>query len=139
MESTGNIPVKRTYYDHFEFAEFTVKKYISGWLSPQGKFYPCKWGKHTNEIYDILEELGMLEMFWELEDHGFCEGAREWVIKEKGWILLNNPYGDEQTQVVVFNPLMKHNKKQMKAFEKLFETELDVINKVYTMLGGYNE
>lgn len=128
------ISKKRTYYDNFEFCEFEVDQYVSGWLDPQGNFYPCKWGKHTSYIYDLLAEKGQIEEFWECKHKGFCQGARGWVVQAKGWILLNNPYGDKNIQVVVFNPLMRHTKRQLKALETIFMYEKHVVDGVYEMM-----
>lgn len=85
-------------------------------------------------MYDLLAEKGQLEEFWDYEDKGICEGAREWVIQVKGWILLNNPYGGNTIQVVAFNPLMKHTKRQLKALDELFENEEHVVQGVLEKL-----
>jgi len=50
--------------------EFDTSKYedaittSNGWLSPDGKFYPCQWFEHVTLAYALGHEEKVLENFW---------------------------------------------------------------------------
>lgn len=59
-----------------------------GWLEPSGKFHPADWGEHQewacNYVLKLVND-GTLS-----EDDAPVD-AGEWLVEEKGWVLLHNP------------------------------------------------
>lgn len=49
------------------------------------------------------------------------ENARDWLIRVKKFILLDNPRYDYKTQVIQYNPICKHPKSQINKLLTLFE------------------
>ena len=109
------------YYDNFEIHEIYTSRIQSGWLDNKGIFHTCRWGKHTELAYDLIEQYGWQSNFWEDEAKNCMENARDWLVRVKGWVLLDNPYHDNHTQKIVYNPLKKRTKAQINKLLKLFE------------------
>lgn len=66
-----------------------------GWLSPSGDFYESPWGTHEDSALKIVESNNWRSGFrdWK-RDHIRSTGmilARDYLVYEKGWILLDNP------------------------------------------------
>jgi beta-galactosidase beta subunit len=54
------------------------------------------------------------------------ENARDWLVRVKNWILLDNPNYDKKTQVIQYNPLKKRTKKQTNELLELFKEYIEV-------------
>lgn len=115
---------KLTKYDMLEFAEVHVDNVQSGWVDTKGEFYQCKWGKHTDLAYDLITKHGMLDEYWEAEEKNCMENARDWLVIEKNWILLDNPGNTSNEQTIIYNPLVARPKAQRNKLLDLFEYDL---------------
>lgn len=116
------------YYDNFESFEYETYKIVSGWLDTSGNLYKCSWGKHTSEAYDLIRELDYEEEYEEDERASCMENARDWLVRKKNWVLLDNPSYDKKTQVIVYNPLKKHTKAQLDTLFELFKDSVGITN-----------
>lgn len=101
------------YYEQFDTQVLTVDKIISGWLAPNAEFYPCRWGKHTDKAFDVIEKLGIDEEFWEYEHKTCTANVRDWLVL-RNFILLDNPSDDKKTQYITYNTIKKRTKAQEK-------------------------
>lgn len=109
------------YYDYFKSFEIELQYIISGWLDNRGKFYECYWGQHTSLAYEIVRENNWMEEYHNAEKNCCMENARDWLIRVKKYILLDNPCYDHKTQVLQYNPICKHSKSQINKLLTLFE------------------
>lgn len=117
---------KLTFYDYFEEYEQELPYVVSGWVSPSGVFSKCRWGEHTNTAYDIVKESNLMEEFHELEQKTCTANVRDFLIKDKNYILLDNPTMDGRTQVIQYNPIRKHPRRQVDRLLELFEYNGDM-------------
>ena len=102
------------YYDYFEYYKIELPYIISGWLDTRGNFYEIEWGCHTTLAYDLVRKNN-----W-IDDSRKYDCMRDYLIKEKKFILLDNPTGNNKTQVIQYNPLCKHTKSQINKLLELF-------------------
>lgn len=73
-----------------------VKKKVDyqpyGWLSPTGKFIEADWGKHEGSAIDIISKNNFTDEYnkWSMiaKKSGL---ARDFLIYEKGYLLIHNP------------------------------------------------
>ena len=114
---------KPNYYEQFEI-ELPYTK--SGWLDTKGNFYKCPWGEHTSEAFDYINRNGWYKTFREHRQYEISCNGRDYLVKEKKWILIDNPTMNNRTQVVQYNPLTKHPKAQVNALLKLFDYNGDI-------------
>ena len=114
------------YYDNFETFEYDTYKIISGWMDTDGVVHKCSWGKHTSLAYDLIREYNFEEEFEEAESKSCMENARDWLVRVKNWILLDNPNYDKKTQVIQYNPLKKRTKKQTNELLELFKEYIEI-------------
>lgn len=116
-----------SYYDSFETYKIELPYVVSGWLDTRGKFYECDWGDHTSLAFDIMRE----HNGWYLDYHNargkyISENGRDYLVREKNFILLDCPYCNNKTQLMTFNPLKKHTKSQINKLLELFEYNGDM-------------
>ena len=114
------------YYEHFESFEIELPYVQSGWLDNKGRFHECPWGEHTSAAFDLINENGWYIDFREHRSYKLSENGRDYLVKERKFILLDNPTQNQRTQVVQYNPLCKHTKTQINALLKLFEYNGDI-------------
>lgn len=69
-----------------------------GFLTPTGKFYDVKWGKHEKFAGEYCVEHNLLdeENQWEDEEFGNIL-YRDFLIKKKGFMLLDCPTDDNES------------------------------------------
>lgn len=109
------------YYDYFESFKVELPYIISGWLDNRGKFYECGWGDHTRMAFDLINENGWYMDFRKVRSERISENGRDYLVKEKRFILLDNPTRNKHTQIITYNPLCKHSKSQINKLLTLFE------------------
>lgn len=108
---------KKNYYSNFEIVKHRTKNIVSGWLAPNGTFYECGWGEHTDLAYEILKRNELYEQY-RADKHYWNEHAGDFLIRRKFYILFDNPSRDEKTQKIVFNPFVRRTTIQV---NKMFE------------------
>lgn len=67
---------------------------ISGWLSPQGKFYDVEWGEHERFACDYTEEHKLEKERREFRLEGGGIYGKTFLIHKKRFILIDNPERD---------------------------------------------
>lgn len=112
---------KKCYYDYFEIFKIDLPYIQSGWLDGKGRFHKCSWGEHTNMAFELINKNGWYMNFRNVRSERLSENGRDYLVKEKKFICLDNPTKNERTQVITYNPLCKHTKSQINALLKLFE------------------
>ena len=114
--------MKRNYYDNFETKEMELSYVMSGWLDTRGNFYECDWGDHTMLSYDIIREHeNWYNEYHKWEQETATANSREFLVKEKNFVLLDCPYCNNKTQVITYNPLKRRTKSQTNKLLELFE------------------
>lgn len=108
---------KYNYYSNFELVRCEGDSIVSGFLSPDGTFEECEWGEHTNLAYEILERDNLYEEYRK-NKYYLSEDARDFLIRQKFYILFDNPSRNYTTQNIIFNPFIRRTKSQL---NKLFE------------------
>ena len=114
------------YYDNFETFEYDTYNIVSGWLDTKGVLHKCGWGQHTELAYDLIREYNYEDEYDMDEQATSTENCREWLIRKKNWILLDNPTHNKKTQVIIYNPLKKKTKDQLKRMLDLFEQYIGI-------------
>lgn len=93
-----------------------------GFISPAGKFYSGEWGTHESEAFKIVESQGFEDEYDEWDD--LCHLARDFLIREKGYVLIHNPCNDGGYIVTYEKPLTKKQR------EFLYEYFCDIGDKL---------
>lgn len=79
----------------FEYYQGQDKDWKIGWLSPDGRHYPCKCGEHSTLAYNIgggefhLEHEGWVKVAYEDEEDGYFLGMMRPTAEQKNWLSLN--------------------------------------------------
>lgn len=116
------------YYSNFDTNMFIVKKVKSGWLLPDGTFDECLYGEHSELATMYIDENGWrMERNKERHKH-LGEYGRDFLVRLKGYILLDSPSCNDNKQYITFNPLKKYSKKQINTLLDLFVDEPEVYN-----------
>lgn len=123
------------FYDYFEHISVEVHEVISGWLSPQGEFIYCDWGEHTKLAYEILEKNNWMDEYIEKRKECISEYSRDFLVKEKGYILLDCPNNNGHTQKITYNPYYTRKTAQINKIFDLFEKEQASQYIIETMIG----
>jgi hypothetical protein len=107
---------------------FTLDEAIIGWVTPQGTFEDCLYGEHSEIAFDIVvSNLDWTEELRQLKKvHGGCYNARDFLLQEKNYILLNCPKCNGHDQYITYNSLKKHSHKQIQKLLTLFKDRPDV-------------
>lgn len=85
----------------------------SGFLTPEGKFYKCNWGKHEKFAGEYIAENNLLDEQRKFEDDFFSALSKDFLISEKRFICFNNPCDNEEL-FICFNKHKKMSKQQEK-------------------------
>lgn len=73
-----------------------------GFLTPTGIFYSCRWGKHEKFAGEYVVENNLLDEEKQWEEEGFGNVLyRDFLVKQKGWMLLDCP-SDDDTSFAMF-------------------------------------
>lgn len=99
------------------------KKYQPyGFLAPSGKFYPGEWGTHESEAFELILSQGFEDEYDAWSDPFHL--ARDFLILEKGYVLIHNP-GNDGGYIVTYEKQL--TKKQR---EFLYEYFCDIGDKL---------
>lgn len=71
--------------------------------------------------FDLINENDWYMDFRKVRSKRLSENGRDYLVKEKKSILLDNPTKNEHAQVIIYNPLCKHSKSQINKLLTLFE------------------
>jgi len=72
---------------------------ISGWLSPQGKFYEVEWGEHESYAWEIVRENKWEKDKKEFKLDGGGIYGKNFLIQKKRFILFDNPERDGEVTI----------------------------------------
>lgn len=75
-----------------------------GWLSPTGEFTEGDFGEHEAVAQQIVKIRGFYE---EYRNESICDTARDFLTKDKGYVLIHNPIGNGGYIVSNVKPLTK--------------------------------
>lgn len=82
-----------------------------GWLSPSGEFTPCEFAEHSNEAFKIIKANN-----W-MEEHKVIRDYTDFLIEEKGYIIIHNPYDISKEEKPMVNyPISKNITKAQREF-----------------------
>lgn len=83
--------IKRLKEKVFEYYQEQDKDWKVGWLAPDGRHYPCKWGEHSTLALNIgggevhLEQEGWVKVALEQED-GYFMSRRFPSAEQRNWL-----------------------------------------------------
>lgn len=123
------------YYSNFEIVRTETEHIISGFLAPNGNFYECDWGEHTNLAYEILKKNDWYDEYRHSR-YSWQESAQDFLIRRKFYILFDNPSRNDTTQKTIFNPFVRRTKAQL---NKMFELIKDNNQLTEIMLNKISE
>lgn len=118
--------MKHSYYSYFKSYKIELPYIISGWLDTYGNLHKCGWGEHTEVAFDLIKEKGWYLEFRKCRSQWLSENSRDFLVKEKKFILLDNPTHNKKTQVIQYNPHCKHTKRQINKLLELFSYSNDM-------------
>jgi hypothetical protein len=109
---------------------------LTGWLSPQGEFFPCEYGEHSylaSEIFDTHENSNQMKrerINISNEKRGIL--PHDETLKEMLWIPMGTPkWGSNPSKDYLFIPFTGRTEPQIKWFEdnydKLSETQQEML------------
>lgn len=83
-----------------------------GWLSPTGEFTESDWGTHEEAAQEIVKNKGLEKEYreWSEEATSKLNLYRDYLIYEKGYILIHNPSLIGNYKVTYKKDLTKHQK-----------------------------
>lgn len=68
-----------------------TKRIEYGWLSPSGEFLPSPFGSHEESADEIIRNNNWTEDYWSQNLQDELKLRRDYLIKNRGYVLLHNP------------------------------------------------
>lgn len=103
----------------------------SGWLSPEGRFYPCKYGDHWDKARKILHKLGITYAF----------APEDKLRKMFQWVSMESSYGSSYVSIATKDDgVCDYTDKQIKwlkrNYKKLDKDQQEYLD-MYGILSGW--
>lgn len=84
-------------------------KHDLGFLKPDGTFYKVRWGKHEKWAGKYIVDNDLREEQEKFEIENFAPLARDFLICQKNFIILNCPCDDDEL-FIIYRKMTKRQK-----------------------------
>lgn len=103
-----------------------------GWLAPDGSYVRADFGDHEQAALKIIDEHDWHQDYYSKDDRP-CDIylAGDYLVKERGYALLHNPYGYGYTKLSSPDRLTKRQKEFLYSYF-LYEGNTTAANSLYT-------
>ena len=77
---------------------------LTGWLSPDGVFYPCEYGEHSKKAFEIVKEKKIKDKKAFMNSYFFLQDDKGWIpmaskgIPSSSYIIISNKITDKQNK-----------------------------------------